>query len=208
MKGKLISLEGCEGVGKSTQIEMLKQYLENSKCDALFLREPGGTEISEKIRDIILSIDSKNMNSRCEALLYSASRAQLIGQVIRPALEEGKLVVCDRFIDSTFAYQGIARGLGADYITTLNEAACDGILPELTIFLDLDPSTAFARKGGADKNDRMEMENMDFHKRVYDGYQQAIASSNGRIISVESKDSAYQIHKNIIEILRQHNIIE
>lgn len=208
MKGKLISFEGCEGVGKSTQIEMLKQYLQTTGQDALFLREPGGTEISERIREIILSLDSVGMNAKCEALLYCAARAQLIGQVILPALEQGRLVICDRFVDSTFAYQGVARGLGQDYVEELNRLTCEELAPELTVFLDLDPARGFARKGGADTCDRIEAEKREFHEAVYRGYLAACAKHPERIVRVASQGAAYEIHGAILAVLRQRGIVK
>ena len=154
MKGKFVTFEGGEGVGKTTQLAMIKKYLSEEGKDAVFLREPGGNAVSERIRAVILDRQNADMTGMCEALLYSASRAQLVESVIRPALEEGKIVVCDRFTDSTFAYQGVARGLGADKIDMLNSLACGDIVPDLTVFLDLSPQQAFERKGGADKDDR------------------------------------------------------
>ena len=144
MKGKFITFEGGEGVGKTTQLAMIRSYLESKGVDAVFLREPGGNAISEKIRNIILDVDNVGMTGTCEAMLYSAARAQLVEAVIRPALQEGKLVVCDRFIDSTFAYQGVARGLGADKVDILNRLACGDIMPDLTVFRDLPRKLAFA----------------------------------------------------------------
>ena len=137
MKGKFITFEGCEGVGKSTQVKLLVKYLEVTHQDCLFIREPGGTQISEKIRSIILDKNNDKMSDECETLLYCAARAQLVNEVIRPALDAGRLVICDRFMDSTFAYQGVARGLGADYVENLNKAAIKDVIPDLTIFLDL-----------------------------------------------------------------------
>ena len=130
MKGKFVTFEGGEGVGKTTQLAMIRAFLESQGVDAVFLREPGGNSISEKIRNIILDIDNVGMTGTCEAMLYSASRAQLVEAVIKPALMSGKLVVCDRFIDSTYAYQGVARGLGADKIDELNRLACGDIMPD------------------------------------------------------------------------------
>ena len=149
MKGKFITFEGGEGVGKTTQLRLIREYLEDKGVDAVFLREPGGNEISEKIREVILDRANFDMTGMCEALLYSAARAQLCEKVIRPALEKGKLVICDRFTDSTFAYQGVARGLGADKIETMNNLACGDLVPDLTLFLDLRPELAFRIKGGA-----------------------------------------------------------
>lgn len=208
MRGRFITFEGGEGVGKSTQLKLMQDYLQSHNIDAVFLREPGGNMISEKIRAIILDTANKAMTGMCEALLYSAARAQLIQEVIRPALQEGKFIVCDRFIDSTFAYQGVARGLGADKIDILNKLACGDILPDLTIFLDLPPQKAFERKGGADKDDRLEQEGMDFHMRVYDGYKQACEMYPDRIVDIDCSQDANTIHQKIISILQQKGLLD
>ena len=142
-------------MGKTTQVQLLKEKFAGRK-DVLFLREPGGTAISESIRKIILDVNNKEMCGLCEVLLYSASRAQLVEQVIKPALDSGVTVICDRFTDSTLAYQGYARGLGEERVETLSCIACAGLTPDVTIFLDLNPAAAFSRKGGADKTDRLE----------------------------------------------------
>lgn len=207
MKGKFITFEGGEGVGKTTQLAMIKEYLKKEGADAVFLREPGGNAISEKIRAIILDRANSEMTGMCEALLYSAARAQLVEAVIRPALEEGKIVVCDRFTDSTFAYQGIARGLGGDKIDILNRLACGDIVPDLTIFLDLPPKQAFERKGGADKDDRLEQEGMDFHLKVYEGYRQALELYKDRMVSVDCSEKADVIHRKIVDIIKQRGIL-
>ena len=207
MKGKFITFEGGEGVGKTTQLAMIRSYLESQGVDAVFLREPGGNAISEKIRNIILDVDNVGMTGMCEAMLYSASRAQLVESVIKPALEKGRLVVCDRFIDSTYAYQGVARGLGADKVDILNRLACGEIMPDLTIFLDLPPKLAFARKGGADVADRLEQEGDTFHQKVYEGYLQASKLYPDRIVKVDCSGEAIATHKKIVEALRQRGIV-
>ncbi len=208
MKGKFITFEGCEGVGKSTQVKLLVKYLEVTHQDCLFIREPGGTQISEKIRSIILDKNNDKMSDECETLLYCAARAQLVNEVIRPALDAGRLVICDRFMDSTFAYQGVARGLGADYVESLNKAAIKDVIPDLTIFLDLKPEEAFKRKGGADKEDRMEMAGNEFHNRVYEGYKLAQERHPKRIISIEVPGTKYQTQDSIRNYLREHNFIK
>lgn len=208
MKGKFITFEGCEGVGKSTQVKLLVKYLEVTHQDCLFIREPGGTQISEKIRSIILDKNNDKMSDECETLLYCAARAQLVNEVIRPALDAGRLVICDRFMDSTFAYQGVARGLGADYVENLNKAAIKDVIPDLTIFLDLKPEEAFRRKGGADKDDRMEMAGNEFHNRVYEGYKLAQERHPERIVSIEVPGTKYQTQDSIRNYLREHNFIK
>ena len=208
MKGKFITFEGGEGVGKTTQLRMIKDYLTQRGVDAVFLREPGGNAISEKIRGIILDRANSAMTGTCEAMLYSAARAQLCEEVIRPALEDGKLVVCDRFIDSTFAYQGVARGLGVDKIDTLNKLACGEIMPDLTIFLDLEPTLAFQRKGGADVDDRLEQEGMDFHIKVYEGYKLACEKYGDRIVDIDCSSSAQVTHERIVKALVERGILD
>lgn len=208
MKGKFITFEGCEGVGKTTQVELLKKYLKNTNQQAIFLREPGGSKISEQIRKLILSTENVAMTDECEAFLYSSARAQLVGEIIRPALNNGNLVICDRFIDSTFAYQGVARGLGEDYVDNLNRLACKDVIPEVTIFLDLEPSKGFARKGGADKNDRIEQEKADFHQKVYQGYKLASQKYADRIVCIDASRSIENIHSDIIGVLRDRGIVK
>lgn len=207
MKGKFITFEGGEGVGKTTQLAMIKEFLAREGKDAVFLREPGGNAISEKIRAVILDRQNADMTGMCEAMLYSAARAQLVESVILPALEEGKIVVCDRFTDSTFAYQGVARGLGADKIETLNNLACGDVAPDLTIFLDLPPAKAFERKGGADKDDRLEQEGMDFHLKVYEGYKLAQKRYGDRIVAVDCSKDADYVHGKIVGILKDRGIL-
>lgn len=207
-RGKFITFEGCEGVGKSTQINMLKAYLNKTGQKALFLREPGGNALSEKIRHIILDPSNNEMTPLCEAMLYSSARAQLMGQVIIPALEAGELVICDRFIDSTFAYQGFARDLGVDTIAELNKIVCGEYMPDVTIFLDLPPDEAFKRKGGRDEGDRMELQSLEFHKKVYQGYKKAISMFPNRIISISPRGSKFDTQTAIIRNLQARGIIK
>lgn len=208
MKGSFITFEGCEGVGKTTQVERLRRYFEESGQKALFLREPGGTVISEKIREMLLSKENDNMNGKCEALLYSAARAQLLGEVVAPALEKGVIVVCDRFTDSTFAYQGAARGLGMDFIDGLNKLTCGDIVPDVTVFLDMPPRLAFARKGGADKNDRLESQSMEFHEKVYEGYKEVARRYPDRFVCVDASKDADGVWEDVIDLLRQRTSVK
>lgn len=208
MKGSFITFEGCEGVGKTTQVDRLKRYLEKSGQPALFLREPGGTVISEKIREMLLSKENDKMNGKCEALLYSAARAQLLGEVVAPALEKGSIVVCDRFTDSTFAYQGAARGLGVDFIDELNKLTCGDIVPDVTVFLDLHPREAFARKGGADKNDRLESQSIEFHEKVYLGYKEIASRYPERFICIDASKDADGVWEEVIALLRRRTSVK
>lgn len=208
MKGSFITFEGCEGVGKTTQVDRLKRYLEKSGQPALFLREPGGTVISEKIREMLLSKENDKMNGKCEALLYSAARAQLLGEVVVPALEKGSIVVCDRFTDSAFAYQGAARGLGVDFIDELNKLTCGDIVPDVTVFLDLHPREAFARKGGADKNDRLESQSIGFHEKVYLGYKEIASKYPERFVCVDASKDADGVWEEVIALLRRRTSVK
>ncbi len=173
MRGIFISVEGGDGAGKSTQLANIKQYMEERNISAVFTREPGGTEIAEKIRDIILDPANEGMEDLTEALLYAASRAEHVRKVIAPALEDGLVVVCDRFVDSSIAYQGYGRGLGK-VVEMINEPAVNGYIPDLTIFLDLEPEVAMGRISNRG-HDRLETEAADFHERVHQGYLDMIA---------------------------------
>lgn len=202
-----ITVEGTDGSGKSTQIEFLLEYLKKEGIDVVLTREPGGTEISEKIRSLILDTKNMNMSDKTEMLLYAASRAQVVAEVIKPSLEKGKTVICDRFIDSSYAYQGYARGMGVENVGKVNEAAIDGIMPDLTLFFDLSPQLALGRlnMSGAD---RIEKEAMDFHMKVYEGYQELAKNNPDRIKVINSDKSvdeiALEVRKIVGELLKKN----
>lgn len=206
MKGKLITFEGCEGSGKSTQLKLLAEKLDNLGVDYVMTREPGGSAIAEQIRAVILDGKNTAMCDECEALLYAASRVQLLKEVIVPALESGKLVICDRYVDSSLAYQGIARGLGEDFIASINAAALGKYAPDMTIFLDISPEDAFRRKNGADKDDRMEQQGMAFHKKVYQGYR-LLAEKYPRIRPVDCSGTKYETSDKIWQLFKQNGIV-
>ncbi|MCI9407910.1 MAG: dTMP kinase [Clostridia bacterium] len=206
VKGKFITFEGCEGSGKSTQLRLLSEYLDKHNIPYVLTREPGGSAIAEKIREIILDGKNTEMCDGCEALLYAAARMQHLKDTVAPALESGKLVVCDRYVDSSLAYQGEARGLGMEYVGAINALALEKYRPDLTVFLDIPPDKAFRRKHGADKNDRMEMQGMEFHMRVYGGYKKLLAKYP-RICAVECNGTKFQTHENIIALLKDKGII-
>lgn len=201
MKAKLITFEGCEGVGKSTQIRWLKEFLDKKKVPCIVTREPGGSKIAESIRNIILDANNAEMGGMCEVLLYLAARSQHVEEIIRPNLENGIHVICDRYIDSTFAYQGYARGLGTDLIEKLNRYAVGKFMPDLTVLLDLPPKNAFMRKGGADKNDRLENLDMSFHEKVYKGYKLAAERFPERIVCVGAGGEKPVTHRKIVDII-------
>ncbi|MBO7345339.1 MAG: dTMP kinase [Clostridia bacterium] len=207
MKGKFITLEGCEGVGKSHQIRLLEEYLKKNQIKYYLTREPGGTPVSEQIRSVILDGKNVSMTDECEALLYAAARAQLLKEEIKPRLEAGELVLCDRYIDSSFAYQGYARGLGVEFIEKINSFAIQNFMPDYTLFLNLTPEQAFKRKGGVDKNDRLELSGMEFHQKVYDGYIELSRRYKERFIVIDASGEKQQTHAKIIGALKEKGII-
>lgn len=201
MRGKFITIEGTDGSGKSTQIELLMDYLRKKGADVIFTREPGGTQISEKIREIILDVDNSEMTGITEALLYAAARSQHVEEKIIPALEAGKIIICDRFVDSSIAYQGAARGLGAEKIMGINEAALHGIMPDMTLFFDLSPEKGILRKKNERALDRLEKEKMDFHEKVYEGYKNLCKKYTERIKPIDADRSIDEVHSEVIEVI-------
>ena len=199
-----VTFEGCEGVGKSTQLNMLKDYLCRTGQEAVFVREPGSTRISERIRTVILDPALTEMPAETEALLYAAARAPLVSEVILPALSEGKTVICDRYVDSSVAYQGYARGLGADMIRRINSYALENAVPDVTVFIDLRPSASFR---SVRREDRLEREAEDFHNRVYDGYIAQARTSNGRFVLIKPEKDKFETQRKIIEALREKGAI-
>ncbi|HCO29698.1 MAG TPA: dTMP kinase [Lachnospiraceae bacterium] len=201
MRGILISVEGPDGAGKTTQITLLKKYLEKKGYDSIVTREPGGTNISEKIRSLILDRENIEMGRETEMLLYAAARAQLVHEVIKPALEQGKAVICDRYVDSSAVYQGIARGLGIETVYEVNQYAIQGILPDLTIHLDLNAEDGIRRKKDQAELDRMELETMEFHKKVADGYRQLVKRAPERMKTIDATLPIEEIQERIIQFV-------
>lgn len=199
--GKLITFEGCEGVGKSTQIRLLGEYFEQRGIDALFTREPGGTEVSERIREL-LKDDDLDMCAETELLLFEAARYENTRRIIIPALEAGKIVVVDRYIDSTTAYQSFGRGLDRETVENLNRYATAGVKIDLTVFLDAPPFANTTR--GAD--DRMENAGAEFHDRVYEGYGK-IGEDEERFVFVPTLGDKYATNARIIKLLEDRGII-
>ena len=203
VRGKFITFEGCDGCGKSTQLRLLSQYLTENGIPHIFTREPGGGKISEAIREILLNGKNMEMTDECEALLYAASRVQHLSDRVEPALSEGKLVICDRYVDSSLAYQAYARGLGLDFVTKINAFALQKYLPDVTIFIDLTPEAAFKRKHGADENDRLEKAGMAFHQRVYEGYKAVAAAEPNRVMCVDGTQTPEEIFADVVKILKE-----
>ena len=206
-RGKFITFEGCDGCGKSTQLKLLSDYLEKENVPHIFTREPGGGKISEAIREILLNGKNAEMTDDCEALLYAAARMQHLADRVEPALAAGKLVICDRYVDSSLAYQAYARGLGVDFISQINAQALKKYRPDVTIFIDLTPEAAFKRKRGADENDRLEQAGMAFHERVYAGYKALAEQEPERIVCVDGNKTPQEIFADVVAILRAKNCL-
>lgn len=205
-QGYFITFEGGDGSGKSTQIKKLKTYLQARGYQVTLTREPGGTEIGEKIREIILDPASSEMSAMAEALLYAACRAQHIAQVIKPALESGNIVICDRFVDSSIAYQGYGRGLG-EAVRIMNQYAVGECMPDLTFLMKLAPSVGSRRIAGR-KKDRIECEADAFHQAVYQGYEELERLYADRIIGIDASASIEaieaEINRHIEDLLQRH----
>ena len=200
-----VTFEGCEGVGKSTQLALLKDYLKKTGQEAVYVREPGSTEISEKIRSIILDPENTAMTAQTEALLYAAARAQLVAEVIRPALDAGKTVICDRYVDSSAAYQGYARGLGVGFVAKINSYALENAVPGVTVFIDLRPSASFR---SVSRDDRLEREEESFHDKVYEGYIAQSKASNGRFVMIKPEKDKFDTHRKILAALRERGAVK
>ena len=203
MKGIFITFEGIDGCGKSTQCEMLKEYLKENNKDFIFVREPGGTVIGERIREILLDKKNSQMTARTELLLFEAARAQITDEVIKPALEEGKIVLCDRFFDSSSAYQGMARGMGMDFVAGLNMAATGGLKPDVTFFFDISAEEALERRDKrGEASDRIELAGLKFQEDVRRGYIELAKDSDGRVITIDATkgiDEIFEVVKSSLE---------
>ncbi len=213
MQSLFISFEGLEGSGKSTQAGLLAGLLKEKGFPVIVTREPGGTRIGESIRAITHGKENVDLTAAAEAYLMAASRAQHVREIIKPALESGKIVICDRFLDSSLAYQGYGRGLGEETILELNRLAMDSLffLPlfphiphhpqiphiSLTIFLDVSPETGFARRNNTDKIDRLDLQQKDFYQRVYKGYKKLAEKYKKRYITIDSSKSIREVAETI-----------
>ncbi|RJQ32978.1 MAG: dTMP kinase [Actinobacteria bacterium] len=197
-KGFFITLEGLEGAGKSTQMQLLKDHLVQVGWQVVCTREPGGTYIGDEIRDILLDPDNSDLDYRVEALLYAASRAQLVSKTIMPALNEGKIVICDRFIDSSLAYQCYGRGLPLDVVLEFNKWATEAIKPNLTILLDIDVEEGLKR-ATTTQADRIEQEDLSFHQRVEHGYTELAKQYSNRYFIVNANQESTDIHHQITQ---------
>lgn len=200
-RGLFISIEGPDGSGKSTQLNNIKTFFEKKGIETIFTREPGGTPIGEKIRELLLDNSNKEMDSMTEAMLYAAARAQHVAQVIKPAIAAGKVVVCDRFVDSSIAYQGFGRQLG-ESVEIINSYAVAGCMPDLTILLKLDPSVGKHRIESRTQ-DRLELEKDAFHRAVFEGYLELEKMCPERIVGLDASRSISEIREDIYKKLEE-----
>lgn len=199
-RGYFITFEGGEGTGKSTQLAILARRLEEDGIAVRVLREPGGTDVGESVRAVLLHPESKEMDPRAELLLYEAARAQLVSQVILPALEAGEVVICDRFFDSTTAYQGYGRGLPLDEIAELNRISSGGLCPNLTVLFDLDVAAGLER-ATAHGTDRIEAEDVSFHERVREGFLRIASENRDRVRVVDASGSVQEIASQVAALI-------
>lgn len=201
-KGLFITIEGGDGAGKSTQIENIKNYFENKGYKCRITREPGGTPIGEKLRDILLDPAHKEMSGITEMMIYAASRAQHVAEVIRPAVENGEIVICDRYVDSSIAYQAFGRNLG-DMVESVNKYAVDGFMPDITFWMDIDPESGRKRIGTRENPDldRLEQEKLDFHYKVYEGYKSISEKQPNRVKRIDATRTIEEIKDEIYRYL-------
>jgi len=205
MKGLFITLEGGEGSGKTTVSQRLLQQLASERISAIYTREPGGIPIAEKIREVILDPEHIEMDPRTEALLYAAARRQHLIEKVIPALQEGKVVLCDRFIDSSVVYQGFARQIGQEEIWNINQFATEGLMPDLTFFFDIAPEEGMKRIA-ADKNrhvDRLDLEGSSFHQKVYEGYHLQMTQHPERIFPIDATQKLEQVVADVYQKIKE-----
>ncbi|WP_192036639.1 dTMP kinase [Halomonas sp. YLGW01] len=198
-QGRMIVIDGSNGAGKTTVIEALRDHLKHQNREAVFTREPGGTPIGEKIREVLLSTDTSGMASVTELMLFAAARAQHVREKILPALQEGKVVISDRFDSATLSFQHYARGLPIGLITTLNDLAVDGLKPDLTIILDLDPEAGLARVSTRDSPDRLEKETLDFLRKAREGYLAQARLNPERFIVIDASQSVGHVLSDVLQ---------
>lgn len=204
-KGLFISFEGADGSGKTTIIKKVAEYLEQNNIEYVLTREPGGSLLAEKIRSLILDVDHKNISYTTEALLYAASRAQHYNDIIKPNLELGKIILCDRFLDSSLVYQGIGRGLGIEKVLSINKFAIDDVLPDKTVYLDVLPEVGLSRINACSTREvnRLDLETLDFHKKVYAGYQKIIELDTERFIVINGNNDIETVYEETLNSIKE-----
>jgi dTMP kinase len=202
MKGLFITFEGNDGSGKSSALQTVKQELLELGYDVIYTREPGGSPIAEKIREVILDKENVGMDPKTEALLYAASRREHIVKTILPALEAGKVILCDRFLDSSLAYQGYSRDLGCENVLEMNQFATEGLYPDLTILVCTRPEIGMSRIKKDERDmDRLELEKMTFHNKVYDGYIALSEKFKDRIVVINGEQTKEQVLSDVKNVL-------
>jgi dTMP kinase len=206
LKGKFITFEGTDGSGKTSIIQRVAHYFMALGVQVLITREPGGIRISEKIRDILLDKSHTEMDARTEALLFAAARRQHLVEKILPALRQGSLILCDRFVDSSLVYQGIARGLGVDEVFAINRFAIEETLPDLTIFIDVRPEVGLARvfKNTGREINRLDLETTEFHHKIYQGYRSLMKRFPNRIKAVNGEGTIEEVSEAVIALIAKH----
>lgn len=204
MNGLFITFEGCEGSGKTSVIEKLVEYLTLKGVNVVKTREPGGSKIAEDIRNVILDVNNTNMDRITEALLYAASRRQHLAEKVIPYLEKGYIVICDRYLDSSLAYQGYARGIGIDKVYDINMSATDGLLPDLTVYIDLEPSIGLKRISANNREqNRLDLEKISFHEKVYEGYKIISSKFPERVKSINGNQTREEVLKDTITLIEE-----
>ena len=196
--GIFITIEGPDGSGKTTIIKMLAENLQKEGFEVMATREPGGIEIAEQIRQVILDRDNTAMDPRTEALLYAAARRQHLAEKVKPALEQGKIILCDRFVDSSLAYQGYARGLGIDEVYSINEFAIEDMMPQRTLYFDLAPELGLERisKNKGREVNRLDLENLEFHQKVREGYMILADRFRDRIVKIDASRDLEAVYED------------
>lgn len=203
-KGKFITFEGPEGCGKSTQIKLLSEALTKEGRSVLTTREPGGTDTGEEIRKILMNPEHVELTDLTEVFLYEAARAQLVNEVIIPALDSGQTVLCDRFSESTLAYQGYGGKISVEWIQKIDQMARGGLSPDLTLFIDVNPEVGLKRARASEKEiDRLEEKDLEYHKRVYQGYLELAKKNQDRIKVVDGRKDIQEIHQEILKMAKE-----
>jgi dTMP kinase len=202
-KGKFITFEGPEGCGKSSQIKLLSDALVKEGRIVLTTREPGGTDVGEEIRKILMNPEHVELTDLTEVFLYEAARAQIVNEVIIPALDSGHIVLCDRFSESTLAYQGYGGKISVEWIQKIDQMARGGLSPDLTLFIDVNPEVGLKRARASKKEiDRLEEKDLEYHKRVYQGYLELAKKNPDRIKIVDGRKGVQEVHQEILKLAR------
>jgi len=201
-KGLFITIEGGEGSGKTTVAKLVIDRLQAEGFDVLYTREPGGIDIAEQIRRVILDINNTAMDERTEALLFAASRRQHLVEKVLPALQEGRIVICDRFIDSSLAYQGYARGIGVENVMKINEFAIDRHMPDLTVYFAVDPQVGLSRLSGRDEINRLDVERLNFHNKVKEGYEYLMTVYPERIKAIDANQALEKVTEDCYQLIK------